>query len=273
MPLNASTLRPGLLVPVKTSIKGNVRYDKKLLDVDTDAEVPTEDAELSRWETLRTIYDKREYERASKARSRARSIIRNVCIDSGFGLLCPEEKSDKLDAAITEARGLVEEFNLSARYSRIELNVLIGRIEPDSVRAIQAINSEVRDLLDLIKDGIQRLDVKAVREAASRARAVGQMLSPEAQARVGVAIDEARAFAREFVKAGEVAAQEIDKAALDAIAQARTAFLDLDEAGEVALPEAEGRAVDFDPSGLSAGERREVFEGRFAEASPQLDVA
>ena len=137
--------------------------------------------------------------------------------------------------------------NSTAKLTRIRFYVLSGRIAPDDVEAVKAISGEVRDLLDLMQNGIRDLNVKAVRDAADRARSVSQMLAPNAQARVQEAVDIARATARQIVKAGEQVAQEVDLQAIRKINEARTAFLDLDQYRDVAAPEAEGRAVDLTP--------------------------
>ena len=71
-----TTLRPGLLVRLSTSIKGNVRYSVTELEGDhlTDA-----GERKARWETERTVRDPDEHQRATKARSKARSVIAGVC--------------------------------------------------------------------------------------------------------------------------------------------------------------------------------------------------
>src|SRR5215831_16187739 len=237
--MQTSTLRPGLLVSLKTSIRGNIRYDHR----DIEREHLTEDGrQLAKWETERTISDPLEYEAATKVRSKVRSIVSSVCANSAFGLLCPEKSTDDLDNAIAEARRLTDEFNATAKLTRVRVYVIAGRIAPDDVEAVRAINSEVRDLLANMADGIRNLDVKAVRDTANRARDIGRMLTPDAQARIQTAIDAARSTARQIVKAGEQAAQEIDQRTIRRITEARTAFLDLEPVAEVAVPAVGGRA-------------------------------
>jgi hypothetical protein len=229
---------------LKTSIRGNIRYDHR----DIEREHLTEDGrQLAKWETERTISDPIEYEAATKVRSKVRSVISSVCATSAFGLLCPEKSAGNLDNAIAEARRLIEEFNASAKLTRVRVYIIAGRIASDDVEAVRAINSEVRDLLAVMAEGVRNLDVKAVRGAADRARDIGRMLSPDAQTRIQSAIDAARGAARQIVKAGEQVAQEIDRQAIRRITEARTAFLDLEPAAEVAAPAAEARAVDFEP--------------------------
>ena len=92
---------------------------------------------------------------------------------------------------------------------------------------------------------MRALDVKSVREAASRARSLGAMLSEDASEQVAEAIQMARRAAREIVKAGEAGEVEINREALDTLARARTSFLDLDEAREVAVPTTVGRGIDL----------------------------
>lgn len=243
--LKSSTLRPGLLVSLKTSVAGNVRYSKKEIEA---AHTTEAGEQLARWETERTIIDPVENEAAKKARSRARSLITAVCKASAFGLLCPETDAEKLDAAVAEARKIADEFNSVAKISRVSVYVITGRIAPDDVEAVKAINSEIRDLVADMEDGVRRLDVKSIRDAASRAREIGAMLSPEAEARVRIAIETARSVATNIVKAGEQAALEVDNGAIRKLTELRTSFLDLDDAKPVAAPVAEGRAVDFMPA-------------------------
>jgi hypothetical protein len=245
MTIKTSTLRPGLLVSLKTTVHGNVTYTKKVLETEHIVEAG---AEQARWETVRTVTDPKEHDSAKKARSKAAGLVRAVCAYSAFGLLCPEANADQLERAIKEARDVVEAFNETAELSRVSVYVITGRIAPDDVEAVKAINSEVRDLLADMEQGIRNVDVKAIREAASRAREIGSMLSPDAEARIRIAIDTAREAAKKIVKAGEQAAKEVDLSAIRKITESRTAFLDMDDAKAIAAPVEEGRALDFGPT-------------------------
>lgn len=244
-----TTLRPGRLVSIKTSISGNTSYKK--LDLDIARE---DDGVLrTKWETEKTVIDPAEQEAAAFIRNKMRNLMASVCSRTAFGLLCPERDVDLLNSAIDKAKSLCEEFNKTAKVTRVYFYAITGRIEDNDVAAINAINSEVRGLLEDMAKGIQNLDVKAVREAAKQAREVGQMLAPDAQARITVAIDAARATATRMAKAGEQAAQEIDVVAIRRIEEARTAFLDLDADGKpVEAPSIEGRAVDLSPVDTAA---------------------
>lgn len=250
MAMQSTTLRPGLLVSLKTTLHGNVHYQKRIIETE---HTTADGAQRAKWETVRTITDPAEHEKAETARAKAGSLIRSVCAHSAFGLLCPEGKADELEQATKEARAVADAFNATASLSRISVYIITGRIAPDDVEAVRAINSEIADLMQRMTTGIEQLDVKAIREAARKAKSVGAMLPRETAERVQNAIAIARSVARKLTKAGEQAAQEIDAAAIKAIANARTAFLDLDDSGqEIATPATEGRAIDLEPVKLDA---------------------
>ena len=241
--MQTSTLRPGILVSLKSSVRGNVKYDKR--DIERD-HTNKKGQRVAKWETTRNIADPKEFELATTTRASAVQVIRSTCVGSVFGMLCPEAESAQLAEAIATAEKMCAEFNAKARITRIGVYALTGRIAPDDVAAVKAINSEVRDLLSDMQDGLRNLDVKAVRQAAQKARGIGNMLSPDAQARIQVAIDAARKSAKRIVKASETAAAEIDRATIKRIQEQRVAFLDLDEGKAIAKPKTKGRAVELD---------------------------
>jgi hypothetical protein len=240
MTIETSTLRPGLLVNLKTSIVGNVKYVTRDID---KATTTTTGALKAKWETERTISDPVEHETAMKVRSKVRALITTVCSASAFGLLCPEAAADDLASAIAEARKLADEFNQTAKISRLRVYVLTGRIAQNDVEAVRAINSEVSELLQDMERGVENTDVKAIREAANKARGIAEMLNTEARIQAEIAIDAARRAARAIKQDG--AAAKVDKRAMRTIADARTAFLDFDEQRDVAAPKVTGRAVEL----------------------------
>jgi hypothetical protein len=229
---------------MSTSIKGNVNYVKQVIEDDHATE---DGGRRAKWETERTVIDAEEHERASKTRDKARGYVLSVCASTAFGHLCPESSSAELAEALRKARAVCDEFNATANVTRIFFNALAGRVAQDDVEAVRAINREVRELLKDMETGIQSFDVKTIRDAADRAKELGTMLTPDAQARITMAIEAARSMAKKIKAAGETAAVEIDRRTLTTLAEARTAFLDLDGGGDIAQPIAEGRALDLAP--------------------------
>lgn len=245
----SSTLRPGFLVGVKTSIKGNVDYIKNEIEAD---HTTAEGVRRAKWETERLIQDPEEFEAAKKTRDKARSLLSSVCSTTAFGLLCPEVAEDDLDKAVAEARRRVDEFNRGSSVTKVYFDVITGRIEQDDVTAVRAINREVRQLLESAKEGVRNLNVEAIRDANSRLTQIGAMLSLEAQAKIKLSIEASRKTAKEIKKlekSGEQAAIEIDLQTIRRIEEARTAFLDIDTpATEAVTLDHEVVAFDFEPS-------------------------
>lgn len=235
------TLRPGLLVSMQTSVKGNVSYhedDRNVSVVDR--------SETTEIHTRKHVADIDEQDRAIKQRTKIRGLILSVCSSSAFGLLCPNNKEAQLREAIVQARKLTDEFNSTATLTRMSVNVIYGRIAQDDVDAVRAISSEIRELMETMQQGLKSLDVKTIRAAANQAKQLGDVLSPDAKGRLDIAIEAARTSARKIVKAGETAAAEIDRAAIAKIDMARTSFLDMDiEAEAMIEPWAEARSIDM----------------------------
>jgi hypothetical protein len=250
------TLRPGLLVSLKSSTRGGISYNRVDLDASAKEIMPGVTAAVEKWETTKTIEDPEEFERATKIRGKCRSLVVGVCASSEFGLLCPASREFDLLRAIDEAKRTAAEFNATAQRTRVEVYVITGRIATDDAEAARAVASEVRGLIEEMQAGIKAADPEAIRAAANKARNLGAMLTDEAQAKVAGAIEEARKAAREFVrrveKSGETAATviaEVDMAALNA---ARAAFLDLDDAKPAESLPVEVAGVDLTPEPVEA---------------------
>lgn len=239
----ASTIRPGIIVAIRTSVYGAVKYTKRVIE----SGKTTESGEhVAQWETVRTITNKDEHEKGVKVRSEARSLLAKVCVQTPFGLLCPEVDGPDLLEALAKAKALCADFNKDSTVTTVSFNALMGRVAQDDVEAIKAINAEVRDLLAEMSDGVKNFDVERIRKAALDATQIGQMLSPDAQARLQIAVDAARKTATSVKAAGETAALEIDRITIRKLTEARVTFLDMDGEADVQTPVTTGRAVDLD---------------------------
>jgi hypothetical protein len=177
------------LVGLSTNIRGGIEYRTRVIE---EEHLTADGAEAAKWETERRIADPDEFERAKKARSKARNAIVRVCAPSDFGYLCPEDRVADLEAGLAEARRVADAFNATAQVTHLSVNVMTGRILPDDQEAVRAINSEMTSLLSQMERGIQRIDVKMIRDAADQAKRVGAMLSLDANERVMKAVEVAR---------------------------------------------------------------------------------
>jgi hypothetical protein len=230
-----SVLKPGLLVSLKTNVRGGVEYQRRELEQEhTEGNGST----VAKWETTRVILDPVEYERAIQARGKARTAVISACNQTSFGLLCPMAREAELNTAIDVARIIADEFNATALRSTVEVYVITGRVAQDDVEAARAIGAEIRDLLEAMESGIKAMDAEAIREAANKARAIGGMLTESANEKMQSAIKEARAAARVIVKRIEKGAEDSAKVvaeiSIKEIEAARFAFIDLDPVSPVA---------------------------------------
>ena len=246
MTLQANTLRPGLLVSLKTSVAGGVEYQR--VDIETGKPL-TSGAKVDRWETTKIVQDPTEYEAAVKLRSRCRNIVSRVCIETDFGLLCPAQNEARLEAAIVEARAEAQAFNATARLSTVGVWMITGRVAQDDAEAVRALSQELTGLFDAMERGIKAADPEAIRQAAKQARDIGGMLTPDAAGKVNEAVKQAREAAstivKRVIKDGEAAATVAEQVKVDALKRARFAFLDLDTEASTAPVDHQGRQVDL----------------------------
>lgn len=240
-------LKPGLLVSLHTEVKGGVAYARR----DREGKLLDGKTKVDEWETVRTISDKDDYERAIKTRSTARNVISRVCTPSQFGLLCPTDKEAALDAAVRDARQRCDEHNKTATTTSVGVYVLKGRIAATDEEATRALAAEVRGLLTDMREGTLVGDIERVRDAATKAKKLSTVLGDAEAKAVSDAVSAAREAAKEIVKRVKVGSESLAKVLtevrLDALDSSRFAFLDVEEPLEAveSLPVAV-RAIDMD---------------------------
>lgn len=248
-PARVSTIRPGLLVALASSVTGGIAYSRRDLPTGEAAAGAPSTADVARWETVRIIEDAAEHARATKCRSQARNAIVAACRHTSFGLVCPEEQEAQLWAALKEARELVDEFNATARTTRVDLFVLPGRVARDDQAAALALLGEAASLVAAMEREIGKANADAIREAAGKARALSAMLDGEAREALDTTIEAARKCARDLVrrveKKGEEAAAVLASLDIGPIVAGRMALVALcapdapapDPASSVAVPQ------------------------------------
>lgn len=240
--MSTLTLKPGLLVSLKTSIRGGIDYVRQELSQGDTADGR---GHIEEWQTRKVIADKEQYAAAVRLRSGIAAMIRRQCVHTSFGLLCPAANEDFLDAAVERARREARGFNASQDGITVGVYVLKGRVASTEEEATRAVASEVRSLLDTMRDGIQAFDARMVREAAAKARELKAMLSDDDAGKIAGAIKAARAAARVIVarvdKDGEDAAtvlgEIVAEGGLTNLDAARFAFVDDDAREQPDVPE------------------------------------
>jgi hypothetical protein len=224
-------IRPGIMVSLKPRNRGGVSYVR----TDLEKEVPGVGGSLvEEWRTRKVVESPEETDRAKRTIGKAASLVRAVCVSTNFGLLCPLDREGELDAAWREARRLVEEHNATAETTHLAIYMMKGQVAGTDEEAARSITEEVRGLVEQMNSGIDRLDVEVIREAASKAKQLEEMMEAEQAATVGAAVKAARSAARLITKrAGEdpkLVLLDVQRGDLE---KARMAFLDLGEDAEV----------------------------------------
>lgn len=226
--LESTTIRPGVLVSLKTQLKGGVSYKTTEETVEREGV-----AEHKSWRTDRHVEDVRELKAATEVRNKAGNMIRNACIRTPFGLLCPLSEKDQLIRRIREARAVTEEHNKDARFTRVDVYVLMGDIASNDREAAKALLSDVRSTIEQMQGGITEVDVQKIREAAKRAKELGRMLTDQQSSIVGGAVKAAREAARLLLKrvenGSETAEAVLKEVNLGPINNVRFLHLDIDD--------------------------------------------
>jgi len=73
-------------------------------------------------------------------------------------LLCPNDRRAELRAAVAEARALVAEFNETASFTEIQIDVWVGEIVDNGVDAAQQIFASQQAFLSEMIEGLKELD-------------------------------------------------------------------------------------------------------------------
>jgi hypothetical protein len=237
-------IRPGILVSLKTHQSGNRKYQKREIE---HPHITEGGVQRSRWDTTKIVFDPDEAKEAGQVANRARYMITRLCADTAHGPLCPVERRDELKEAIVAARELVEDFNMTAKFTRVDVNVICGEVIADDLDAARALFSETERFLTEVQDGLKDLDVKKVRANCVKLLDLGQMLAPEANAMMAVAVNAARGACKQIVAAGEQVAVAIDQRTIDTIGLARNSFLDFGMDNDVEIESVHTpRALDFE---------------------------
>lgn len=245
MKKDVMTLKPGLLVSLKTTMRGGVEYARE--DI---ADKKEGTAKVEEWKTTKRVADVKEHEAASKLRSKLGGLVRKVCAPSAFGLICPVSKEAELREAIVEAKEGAAKFNTKNRTVSIGVYVLVGRIAESDQEATAAIRDELKDMLGDMQRAITGGAIEDAREAASKLLKMGMVLDEKTQGKVKRAVEEVRQIAKDAIKkvseGGVTTAQAVASVKFTALEEARFAFLDDGEtlAPVSTLPSTDARSFD-----------------------------
>ena len=186
-------LKPGVLVVVKSSVRGGAEYDRQ--ELSTDGLDPAGAKQIRSWQTVQRVSDPDELAEARRVRGYAVGAIWNRASVTPYGLIVSDDRLEALAEAVERARERVDAFNAKARHVRVTLRVLKTRLVPEE--ASEAFEAEAEETLEDLEARVdaESLDVEETRKAADRATALAEVLDGSLASRVLAKIQEARAAA------------------------------------------------------------------------------
>lgn len=191
-----NTIKPGILVSLKSTVTGGVNYERN----DLRAETAATGAEVRHWKTTCYTADPDEHARATKVRNRAIYCVRSLCADTALGLVCPLEREVELRAAIEDMRRIVDEYEATARYTHVRVTVYRGTVDATDAENVNAVAEEVARIVSYMAEALARRDVKAIRDAATDAASLAMIVSDDAAQKLVRAIEAARDAANQIAK-------------------------------------------------------------------------
>lgn len=226
-------VRPGLLVSMRTSIKGGVSYRREDLVDEIEGE-----GTRTEWKTEKKVENADEYTRARRLRARVVTLIGGACVKTAFTYICPLENEALLDERIAEAQAACDAFNEEAVHSQVTFDLMRGRYMEDTKETVQAVRREIHELLEELNSALKAGEVQSIRDVAARATQMGRLLEEGTEARSALerAVKESRRVAGQLVKrikeGADAVAEVLAGANVSLIATARHTF-DEDETGEI----------------------------------------
>jgi hypothetical protein len=214
---------PGILVALKTYVRGGVDYERSGIEEDAEGRV-------KKWETTRTMADPDEHKRATETASKASSMISRLCVRTTFGLLCRSDREGELDAAVAQVRQMTMEWNRKAVHSFVYVNAIKGRIADNDEEATRAILNEVSDLFERMNRAIAAADVTDIRATAMQMKRLTAMTTPSTSGVIERGYTAAREAAKAIVKRGEDLSDRVANVKIEieqeSFNDARVSFLD-----------------------------------------------
>jgi hypothetical protein len=191
------TIEPCILVSDKLTVVRGVSYHRR----DLDTTVHDDGSEDALWETQRHYKNREETKEADRVYAKARQRLRSVCLATAIGFVCPLPKRGELEAAMAEAKALVDDFNKSATWCHINYLVLCTDIAPDNVSGVALLRSTLQETTDAIRQSLREFDAKNARDTLyATKRLVDVLNDPAAREELRQAREEAGQLCKEITR-------------------------------------------------------------------------
>ena len=229
--MNTFNVRPGIFPNIRTSV-----VDKHYGATDKDHQVLVDRIRADGYSEKKTQnttvrVDPEEWDRASKVRLKARSLVVSVCAKTPWGLIADLDREDDLAGAFLAARAQVDEFNEGSSHYEVKASWFPGVTSGTDASEAANVRVEVIDMVNRLDAALKSADVRNIRKiCGDELRQVNMLLDPDIEQHKAVKalIRRAQETARALVKAGEDNADAIVEVLRDAdmspVAAARAQF-------------------------------------------------
>lgn len=185
------------LVALRCRLTGGITYSRR--DISAEAIGAGEER---RWETIRTVADRRELMAAQALRASIRRRIARVGTSTAYGLVVPASRARELADVIAAVRREVDAHNGAVQHARLEADALVARVSASDPHARQAITRDMAGYVESLIAAAEAGHREAIRTAASAIRRYIALFSATAQAEISALVTTARREAR-AISAGE----------------------------------------------------------------------
>ncbi len=211
---NNFKIEPCYLVRDRISVDRGVTYHRR----DISNEVLEDGSEQATWETDRHYKNRAETKAANAIYMKARNRIRQVCLVTDIGFVCPLWKQSELDLAVAEAKALIDDFNSTAKVCHISFLVVCTRLDNDNTEGVSLIQDTLVRSTELIKTALTNFDPKAAKESLTLTK---QMIDVLADPATKAELTKVRAEASELCKEINKLVKEFDGNVQNAIASSQ----------------------------------------------------
>jgi len=175
MPTKIEDLKNCFLVVFKCGVHGGLSYRHS--DGKTERQGKREDSE---WKTQKTVNDKEERNKGVSLAGRVKRAVERLGRANELGTIVPVDREAELEEMIEKCKRDVREFNATSTYTNLRFRALKFAISGENEVALGDMLSELRELLDALRDAVKAADVKGIRDVAKQLKGFDAVLPEDA---------------------------------------------------------------------------------------------
>lgn len=191
-------LVPCLLLAVNVSRTGGESYqreDELHLEAQKDGEVRTQ------WTTRKTVDDEKELAEANSLQGKAKRAAGKLGRHTPVGIVVAASKRQAVEDYRDEWRAEFDEFNATAKHSRVDFSCMVFAIRGDNVQELEQVLDELRRGLDDLEKAYSTADPGSMRDVVRRMQGFTDLLPERVATTMELAVKSAQKRARNISKA------------------------------------------------------------------------